>query len=247
MCLLSHTRLGFLCEARTRFYFIEEKTALMVAVEEGNHEAFDLLLGFRHLVDVNVICREWSLSAAYKTYTALDIGRHCVRAGHPKCAKPMVRQLLAQGAKSAEDLAVPPGRQNPFLKWREYFPDAKLENIGAEYATGEGEDVGPDAGPQPSTNRREASPVRYSRIPPKIHPGFAWSFPDLAVEDDMEFSAVVASIKKDLRAQSCAEAEDRQRLLRQLFLEWHPDKRRGEVALATKVFQWLQGLKEQAT
>ncbi|CAE7941203.1 asd [Symbiodinium necroappetens] len=240
-------KLGFLCEARTRFYFIEEKTALMVAVEEGNQEAFDLLLGFHHLLDVNVICREWSLSAAYKTYTALDIGRNCVRAGHPKCAKPMVRQLLAQGAKSAEALEVPPGRQNPFLKWREYFPDAKLDNIGAEYATGEGEDVRPDAGPQRSTNQREASPVRYSRIPPKTLPGFAWNFPDLAVEDDMEFSAVVASIKKTLRAQSCAEAEDRQRLLRQLFLEWHPDKRRGEVALATKVFQWLQRLKEQAT
>ena len=221
----------------------------MAAVEEGCQAAFDLLLSYGHLLDVNVVCREWSLTAAYKTYTALDIGRYCIRAGHPKCAKQMVKQLLAKGAKSAEDLAAPPGCQNPFVKWREYFPDAKLENIGAEYATGEGDEMGPEYGPRApeSQKKRQPSPVRYSHIPPTAPTAFTWKFPDLATEEDMEFAAVIDSIKKNLRAQSCTEPEDRQRLLRQLFLEWHPDKRIAEVVLATKVFQWLQCLKEQMT
>ena len=109
----------------------------MAAIEDGHEGMFELLLGYRHLLDVNVVCREWSLTAAYKTYTALDVGRCCVRAGHPKCAKHMVKQLLARGAKSAENLPSPPRRPNPFVDWRKHFPDAKLENIGAEYATGE--------------------------------------------------------------------------------------------------------------
>lgn len=36
---------------------------------------FDLLLSYQHLLDVNAVCCEWSLSAAYKFYTALDVGR----------------------------------------------------------------------------------------------------------------------------------------------------------------------------
>ena len=36
-----------------------------------------------------LLCPE---SSSVLRYTALDVGRYCVRAGHPKCAKQMVKQ-----------------------------------------------------------------------------------------------------------------------------------------------------------
>lgn len=59
-------KLGFPNEAQTRFYFIEERTPLVRAVENGHTEMFDLLINYVPLVDVNGVCYEWSTSSAYK-------------------------------------------------------------------------------------------------------------------------------------------------------------------------------------
>ncbi|CAJ1421717.1 unnamed protein product, partial [Effrenium voratum] len=229
-------RLDFLREARSRFYFIEEKTALMAALEEGHKEIFDFLVS--HLwVDVNAVCCEWSLSAAYKTYTALDVGQVLVRAGQDKGAKRMVRQLLARGGKSAETLPLAE-RENPFLKWKEHFPDGDIDNIGAEFATGS-TNYGPNYGPAPAKPKMKPAPPP-APAPEPVQPACSpWQFPPHD-ESSTELNGAIAALKQRLLAQG---VQDKPRLLRQLFLEWHPDKRLEEAELATQVFQWLQAVK----
>lgn len=46
--------------------------------------------------------------------------------------------------------------------------------------------------------------------------------------------------KHQLQSSEVSSSEEKQRLLRPLFLTWHPDKRPEQVELATQVFQWLQ-------
>eukprot|EP00930_Biecheleria_cincta_P088591 TRINITY_DN77849_c0_g1_i1.p1 TRINITY_DN77849_c0_g1~~TRINITY_DN77849_c0_g1_i1.p1 ORF type:complete len:494 (-),score=100.79 TRINITY_DN77849_c0_g1_i1:244-1725(-) len=62
------------------------------------------------------------------------------------------------------------------------------------------------------------------------------------------YEDVIAELSLRLDAVKCSLAGtphklEKQRMLRQLFLEWHSDKRQGEEVLATKVFQWLQTVK----
>ncbi|CAK9089210.1 Aspartate-semialdehyde dehydrogenase [Durusdinium trenchii] len=239
-------KLGFLCEARSRFYFIEEKTPLIAAVEEGHQDMFDLLLSYQHLLDVNAVCCEWSLSAAYKFYTALDVGRVCARARKTKKEKQMVERLLSRGGKSAEELPAPFERENPFLRWKEHFPDGNLDNIGTEFATGStgsAAPTGPNYGPSaPPRSPREAGPRKGRSTAVDVPSGQGWQFPP-EVSLDEEVLKAVSSLKHQLQSSEVSSSEEKQRLLRPLFLTWHPDKRPEQVELATQVFQWLQAIK----
>lgn len=58
--------------------------------------------------------------------------------------------------------------------------------------------------------------------------------------EDKELLQVLEAIELQL---DCAEYGQRQKLLRTLFRQWHPDKRRDDPELATRVFQWLQSFK----
>mmetsp|Transcript_26613 Transcript_26613/g.55240 ORF Transcript_26613/g.55240 Transcript_26613/m.55240 type:complete len:177 (-) Transcript_26613:6-536(-) len=74
-----------------------------------------------------------------------------------------------------------------------------------------------------------------------------WRWPPGPPQDEPELDSTLAGIRERLRGLGAESAEDRLRLLRPLFLEWHPDKRPQDQELATKVFQWLQLVKEVNT
>ena len=151
------------------------------------------------------MCCEWSLSAAYKTYTALDVGQVLVRAGQDKGAKRMVRQLLARGGKSAETLPLAE-RENPFLKWKEHFPDGDIDNIGAEFATGS-TNYGPNYGPAPAKPKMKPAPPP-APAPEPVQPACSpWQFPPHD-ESSTELNGAIAALKQRLLAQGVQDARD---------------------------------------
>jgi len=247
-------RLGWMCEARSRFYFVEERTPLIAAVEAGHLGVFDLLLGYRHLVDVNAVCLEWSITDCYKRYTALDLGRVCEKNRAHTAAAVMVQRLLAAGGRPAEELPHP-RRDNPFLQWQKHFPDANLHNIGTEHAGNSfggsaGVDYGPDPDHGPGGWPGEPPPAAGGPQPPpppgvrRGHGGGGWRLPPVPPSSGKGLEAAVTQLKQRLLATGDKTPEERQRFLRHLFLEWHTDKNPSAQELATKVFQWLQGVKE---
>ena len=90
-----------------------------------------------------------------------------------------------------------------------------------------------------------AKPPPKSKTPPTSNPPFTSKHVSVGeTQHDVELQSTVTDLSRRLDALQEASIEERQRLLRDLFREWHPDKRLGEERLATKVFQWLQHIKE---
>lgn len=58
---------------------------------------------------------------------------------------------------------------------------------------------------------------------------------------DTKLRLILENIENQLEL--CPDSTSRQRLLRSLFRQWHPDKRRDAPESATRVFQWLQSVK----
>ena len=58
--------------------------------------------------------------------------------------------------------------------------------------------------------------------------------------EDKQLLQVLETIESQLER---VDYGQRQKLLRTLFRQWHPDKRRDDPELATRVFQWLQSFK----
>lgn len=59
--------------------------------------------------------------------------------------------------------------------------------------------------------------------------------------DDPFLRQVLQDIEHQL--EQCFESSKRQKVFRSLLRQWHPDKRREDEELATRVFQWLQTMK----
>eukprot|EP00439_Symbiodinium_sp_Y106_P082026 s5_g21.t1 len=59
--------------------------------------------------------------------------------------------------------------------------------------------------------------------------------------DDPSLRQVLQDIEHQL--EQCLESSKRQKVFRSLLRQWHPDKRREDEELATRVFQWLQTMK----
>eukprot|EP00747_Dinoflagellata_sp_TGD_P073237 gnl/TRDRNA2_/TRDRNA2_157808_c2_seq4.p1 gnl/TRDRNA2_/TRDRNA2_157808_c2~~gnl/TRDRNA2_/TRDRNA2_157808_c2_seq4.p1 ORF type:complete len:254 (+),score=59.93 gnl/TRDRNA2_/TRDRNA2_157808_c2_seq4:90-851(+) len=57
---------------------------------------------------------------------------------------------------------------------------------------------------------------------------------------DADAGRVLAELQERIEAARDGDPEARHRLLRELFLLWHPDKQPDNVELATRIFQWLQ-------
>uniref|UniRef100_A0A7S4SVN3 Uncharacterized protein n=1 Tax=Alexandrium monilatum TaxID=311494 RepID=A0A7S4SVN3_9DINO len=94
--------------------------------------------------------------------------------------------------------------------------------------------------PQAAAKPKAGATCQALGAPPQ---GLAGNGGGLAPERwEEQFPLIIAGIERCLEG---LQGRDRSRMLRQLFLEWHPDKRPREEGLATKVFQWLQEVKEQ--
>lgn len=102
--------------------------------------------------------------------------------------------------------------------------------------------------PAPQHGRRPAKP---GSGPQAAGNGSAhcvpWRWPPGPPEDDPQLDSTLAGIRERLKGLSTDTLEERMRLLKPLFLEWHPDKKPQDQELATKVFQWLQLVKEVNT
>jgi len=239
----------------SRWSYIEEKTPLIAAVESMQHVVVELLLDYPHLVDVNVVCYEWSIGGAYKRYTALDVAKLLVRLDLLPGAEAVVDQLVAAGARCVDEVGCPV-RENPFLKCKEYFPDQTLTRLeineidsqlyggsnSPEATKGTGAFTGAPP-PSSSSGTAQSNPPTGSRENHVNCGPWRWP-PRPSLEEDAELDDAFFEIKQRLQGLAADGLEERQRLLRQLFLEWHPDKRPMEQSLATKVFQWLQAVRD---
>jgi len=207
---------------------IEEKTPLLAVVEHGHEAAFDVLLKFCPMVDINIVCCDWKIEGLYSMATALDkafVSKH-------KWAPLMLERLISLGAKSADDLPRT-ARENPFLKFEEHFPSARLSNLemkDIEYFKSMASKPG-HLLTEPSARNN----VTVAR---------PWSWPDTP-NGDQALQGVIATIKEHLTLSRVNTIEEQRRLIRQLFLEWHPDKQLESQSLATKVFPWLQELRQK--
>jgi len=201
------------------------------------------------MVDINVVCYEWAIERAYKRYTALD---RAIMSKH-KCAPFMLERLISLGAASADDLPLNM-RKNPFYTWEEHFPDAKFSRAEIDdiayykkMASTEGGDKSvfrAFLSPSETGQGDSKKDVKEARsFEAKARP---WNFPDRAQNGtDKALEGAIAAIKERIFQARAATIKEQQRLLRQFFLQWHPDKQRENQSLATKVFQWLQELREK--
>jgi len=210
--------------------YIEERTALIAAVEGQCDTVFNLLLSYEGAIDLNVVCLEWTESDWYKRYTVLDAAKRSNR-------RAMTEQLLKRGAKLAEELPEPT-RCNPFDNLLHHFPKS---NPWTKTRGGGSKD-------QSATHAEEPQPPQTNSTSPsggsrKRNKGDPQRDETGTGEDKCEpvcSHHAVAIIKGRLNELRHGSADDRKKLWRQLCLEWHPDKRPYEEELATHVFQWLQ-------
>uniref|UniRef100_A0A7S0BCF1 Uncharacterized protein n=1 Tax=Pyrodinium bahamense TaxID=73915 RepID=A0A7S0BCF1_9DINO len=112
---------------------------------------------------------------------------------------------------------LPPRRRHSGTEWRgPEWPGTR----GSQYQEGTGLALKPTSGDHCTRMKSGSLPV---------------------ASEEEEFQLIIVGIQRCLDGQH---GHEKHRMIRQLFLEWHPDKRLGEQGLATKVFQWLQTAKE---
>jgi len=100
-------------------------------------------------------------------------------------------------------------------------------------------------GPPPKPPEPQPRPAAARRPQPKLKSPQSAVAPWPAVGSSSRGAVgqAIASLERRLEGSS---QEARQRLLRQLYLEWHPDKQPGNERAATQVFQWLQSVKDSS-
>lgn len=161
---------------------------------------------------------------------AAESQRCLARAKHPA----VEQVLLKAGARPAASLAQPTmnrigyqakggQRQNPCLDWQG-LP------IPSSILLQEGKNAGLQTGNTDASN----VPLRRPDMPPSE---LDQKILEAAGGND-ELRIALERVEKSL--QSCQTPVDRQKTIRKLFLEWHPDKRPDCPELATQVFQWIQ-------
>jgi len=178
--------------------------------------------------------QEWLLE---DVYWSLDVvsGQEVSRAGLPPGCVFLELQLMSQsGLKVMDDSAESP---------REYLPETSFitANLYIQPVGNTVRMVGPSALTVRETQWFLLDEKKIIGSIGRFLPSTFVS--DLQVEDP-DVKLVILEIEGRLRDSVLEGSVDGPRkVLRQLLLEWHPDKQPDNPEIATKVFQWLQAAK----